>query len=327
MSWARQLAAVDGQQVIARRDVDPRLGQRRAQVGIPVLAVVDPGETVAPVFDRVIRAQQAGRHAVHFGQVAAADSQVADLDPAQHLGEKIVQVAAGDDVPEERLVAFLGRRQVVAVALGVVEELALDAPDLVEHLPPLRPRVDPDLDGVGRQGRARRRGRRRRAGRRHGPQGADEPAVALVVEVLLAVGGQDEGPRAGDDHVGPAGLEIVAMDGRAGSGRGDRRVIPRLESQDGVRLPGNQGGVIPVRDGQGQDALEDVVEIDLDGGRFGLRGLSGLAGFGRSGLVRGGFIDRRLFGSFLLFRPLLLVALRSQGRRVVLGQDDEIDGS
>src|SRR5262249_16505803 len=44
-----QIASLDRQQVFAYHDVDARLRKRGAQVGVPVFAVINFGEAVAPV--------------------------------------------------------------------------------------------------------------------------------------------------------------------------------------------------------------------------------------------------------------------------------------
>ena len=79
-----QFAAVDGEQVVALDDVDAGQGQRRGQRRSPVLTVVDLGELVAIVLDRVVGAEQPGLRRIRRS-MRTAHEHVADLNFAQHL--------------------------------------------------------------------------------------------------------------------------------------------------------------------------------------------------------------------------------------------------
>ena len=73
---------------------------------------------------------------------------VPDGQLAQHPADHAEEIVARREVGQERLVFPAHRRPVGAVEAGVVEVVAVDAPDLVEDLGPLGARVDLDLHGV-----------------------------------------------------------------------------------------------------------------------------------------------------------------------------------
>ena len=97
------VTAVDGEQIFACDDIDAGLRERRVELRIPVLAVVNAREAVAAVFDFVIRAEKADLQRLHFRNVAAADEHVADIDFAKHLREEVIQIVARGDAVEIRL--------------------------------------------------------------------------------------------------------------------------------------------------------------------------------------------------------------------------------
>ena len=57
-----EIVAVDGEQILPCFDVDARLGQRRAQLRIPIEAAEDFREAIAAVFDFVVGAEEAARN-------------------------------------------------------------------------------------------------------------------------------------------------------------------------------------------------------------------------------------------------------------------------
>jgi hypothetical protein len=71
-----------------------------------------------------------------------ADEHVADGDLAQHLGGEIGELGARGEAVEVGLVAGLDLGNAQAVGVGVVEEVALDAPGFVVDLPPLGAGID-----------------------------------------------------------------------------------------------------------------------------------------------------------------------------------------
>src|SRR5262249_11763402 len=101
------------------------------------LAVEYLREPVAAVLDFVVASEQAGLHALDVGRLAAADAQMADDEVAEHFGEEIIEIGARADAFDEALVPLFRLPQVQPVEARVVEEVALDAPRLVEHLRPL----------------------------------------------------------------------------------------------------------------------------------------------------------------------------------------------
>ena len=74
-----ELAAIDGEQIFAGYNVDAGLRERRAQIGIPIFAVINARETVAAIFDGIIGTQQPHFDLLEFRNVAAADEHVADI--------------------------------------------------------------------------------------------------------------------------------------------------------------------------------------------------------------------------------------------------------
>ena len=74
---------------------------------------------------------------------------MSDHEVAEHFGEQVVEIGARADPLDEPLIPFFGVPQVQPVESGVVEEVALDAPRLAEHLGPFLARRDLDLDVLG----------------------------------------------------------------------------------------------------------------------------------------------------------------------------------
>ena len=70
---------------------------------------------------------------------------------AEHLLEEIIQVLAAGDPLEVGSVFLFRGREVEPVMVGVVEEVALDPPGLMEHLLPLDEGLDVDLHLAGLQ--------------------------------------------------------------------------------------------------------------------------------------------------------------------------------
>ncbi len=157
---AVQFAAVDREQVFAGFDIDAGLGQRRMQIGIPVLAIVDMREPVAAVGDRVIGAEQADFDLGHVRIGAAAHEHVPDRDVSQHLAEQEIEIVAA-------------RRRWPGMARSV-----------------FRPRPDPVRESAGRR-RSRARCARPRGTsasipgvERHTPASTPAPACLHPVSAL-----------------------------------------------------------------------------------------------------------------------------------------------
>ncbi len=239
-----------------------------------------------------------------------------DCQFAHHLGEQIIQVAARGNALQIRCILPLGRRQIESVETRIVEEIALDPPDLVIHLLPLDSRIHFHLNAIRLQ-RFRgsrwswwRRGRRGSRSRRH--------RLGLPGEHLLAVARDLEERHAANRHVGLLGLEVEAVDGqREWNARSKRR---RFCGKDDSGLADLQPDVTPRRQRQRQDSLSDVLEIDLCR-------LLGLLRFIVRLLFVGLLFVRLLILRLLLVRFALFVALRRQGRKLFLGQHREIDAA
>ena len=314
--------------------------ERGLELRVPVLAREDARELVAAAGQAVVRAQEADAHALLLGLRPASDERVAQHQVAGHLAEELVQVLPAGDALQERGVDALRFLQVEAVEVRRVEEVALQAPDLVVHLPPFRPRVDVDLDG-GLERPVALLGRLLRVG--------DEPLLALGEEHLGPVAGEEEGRQAPVHRAASVdllqqllGLALLQLEARDALGRlllelgvvlvGEHRRV-RHQEQDpiGARL---QRRVVRPVDGKGDDALVEPFEVDRDRlGRLLLLRLLVLGlllvGLRVAGLVvlrplrRGGFL---VLGGILRF-PALLVALRGHRRRQVLPQDGRPDAA
>jgi hypothetical protein len=202
-----ELAAVDGQKVLALLDINAGQGERGGEAGGPVLAAEDLGDAIAAVFDLVVRAEQAGRGAV-LGRVRPADEHVADGELAQHLRGEIGELVARCETIEIGLVAGLDLGNAEAVGVGVVEEVALDAPGFVVDLAPLGAGIDDGFKAAEVEGLAGRG-----VSGLEIVGGGDGPGVMALIEHLGAVGGDDEVVQIAEDGFGFALLEGEAPEG------------------------------------------------------------------------------------------------------------------
>ncbi len=164
--------------------VHARLSKRSAELGIPVLPVVDVRKAVAAVFDGIVGPQQPGFDALGLGKVAASDKHVTNGNVPQHFDKQVIQIIAGGNALQERLVFFLDCFQVEPVQSRIVEKVALVAPHLFVHMLPFGARINVNLHGIEFEGAALT-GFRRALGwflRR-----ADKPLVLLRIQHFLAV--------------------------------------------------------------------------------------------------------------------------------------------
>ena len=139
-----QLDAVDGEQEVALAHVDPRSQQRRAVGGVPVLAAKEPGDAVAPggLVELELGAELAAFDSLDLRLFAGDHVGVTRLELSDHLAEDEVELAAVADTADPGAVALAQLPPVVAVHALVVEEVAVDPPAVVEHLPPFGTRID-----------------------------------------------------------------------------------------------------------------------------------------------------------------------------------------
>src|SRR5438034_4931356 len=72
------------------------LRERRAKLGIPVLAVIDVGKAVAAVLNGVVRAKKSRFDMLGFRNIASPDEHMANGDVPQHLREQIIQIITRD---------------------------------------------------------------------------------------------------------------------------------------------------------------------------------------------------------------------------------------
>ncbi len=218
--------------------------------------------------------------------------------------------------------------------LRVVEPVAQDAPCVDVHLPPLGAGLDPHRQPVEPEPAV---GRLLAGARRD-----DAPPVVLREEDLLEVGRERVAADAFQDHLFVLGVEVVELEPRA-------RPLPDDVGHALVRRA--ERAVVAGRARDRADAVLEAVGVDLDRDAGGRRGVGLLRGGrrGRGRLLRGRLLGRRrrrlrlrglrLGGRLDRGRPLrrrrlllggrllrlLLVALRQEERRAVLGEDRHVD--
>ena len=160
------------------------LRERRAKLGIPVLAVIDVGKAVAAVLNGVVRAKKSRFDMLGFRNIASPDEHMANGDVPQHLREQIIQIITRRNVVEEWFVFLLDGFQVKPVQARIVKKVPFVAPHLVVHVLPLGAWIDINLHRVEPERPALARLRRSFGGLlRRG----NEPLVLLGVQHLLAI--------------------------------------------------------------------------------------------------------------------------------------------
>ena len=203
---------------------------------------------------------------------------------------------------QEHGVLFLHGGPVRAVHVRIVEVVAVDPPGLIVDLTPLRSRIDPHFH-VGD-------GEPVRGGFDVRPAGiADEPAARGRVQHALAVRRQVVEARAPDHgRLFTVGEREAAKAG-AGAGAAEPARHPASDVEELARIAGLQVRVAGFGQRQGEDALIESVEVDVDDHLVRIIG---------SSPRRFGLVPRLLV-------PSLLVALPREGGRRALLEDGEID--
>src|SRR5581483_20463 len=97
---AVQLAASYGQEVLAGSHAHTGLRQRCLEVGVPVLPVVNAGDTVAIVLDGIVGPKEAVLHLLDLGAITFAHEDVPQRELAQSFLKKIAQLVPRADVEE-----------------------------------------------------------------------------------------------------------------------------------------------------------------------------------------------------------------------------------
>ena len=322
---ARRLA-LDGDQVIALLYFQARLGQRRARVVGPVLALVNPADLEEAAVGVEVRAQHAHVDPPDARQVAAAHIGVRRVQLRDHLADDVIQVAAMRHPGQQGFVAFAEGLPVGAAHFRIPVEIAFDPPRFVQQFLPLVPGIGPDLHLAGVELAIAHILARRWL--------HDSKRVPGCVQHLASVRVQGEAGDAPNRHFVLPLLDVEDMQ-RA---RGMRSRHPHLGGFHGDRevedlvLAGVQQRVEPRRHRHARNAFREPLEVDLNrldlvlllAGflvvRFLLAGLllvrlSGVAGLLVLGLRFAGLLG---FLGFLLVRlllhALLFVALRREGR-------------
>src|SRR5208283_5133318 len=120
---AQEFATVNGKEIIAFVDIHAGLGKWSVQTRIPVFAVKNVGEAIAAILDFVVSTKQAAADVFHFRAIPAGDVNVLCGDFTEHVSKDVVEIDAGHDVVNERLIGGGKGFQVGAVHIGVVEEI------------------------------------------------------------------------------------------------------------------------------------------------------------------------------------------------------------
>ena len=234
-----QLDAVDRDDEVADVDLDARRLQRRAELGIPALGVVDARDLVAPALDDEVRAEEAaglaGRR--HFRHVAAAHVRVADRELGAHVVEQIVQVGAMVHVRQHLAVHLAHPVPVGAVEVRHVHVVALIAPAFEEDLLVLLARLEihaqRDVEPPGIRLRRIAIGVDDEQGRPGGRAAATTAATSAAattagaVQHLVPVGAHRIRLRAGDERRRPARAQLIPMQRGAAATRRRLEVIDR----------------------------------------------------------------------------------------------------
>ena len=97
-------------------------------------------------------AEQPPRYVVGTEEsIATAHVVVTDSQLGEHPPHDPVEIPPRGDVGHKRGVLFLHGRPVGTVHVGIVEEISIDPPRLIENLRPLGAWIDTDLDVAGGQ--------------------------------------------------------------------------------------------------------------------------------------------------------------------------------
>src|SRR5256885_92112 len=96
---------------------------------------------------------------------------------AEHLAEQVIEITAAGEPVEVRPILARRLRQIEAMMARIVDEVALQPPDLVVHLLPFSLRIDAQLHVIDLQGVVRDAAWSGGA--------ADDPALALAIEQLV----------------------------------------------------------------------------------------------------------------------------------------------
>ena len=157
-------APVYGQKIFPFHRVHTWLREWRAQLRIPILAVVDTCESITAILYFVVRAQEPHRNPPDLWNVTAKDEQVAHSQVAHHLFEQIVQLGARGETRQKDFMLPFRRRQIQTMKAGIVKEVAFEPKRFVVHLLPFDAGINANLYGSEIQSLspARRAGRGRR---------------------------------------------------------------------------------------------------------------------------------------------------------------------
>src|SRR5262249_51251461 len=125
--------------------VNAGLCERSKKVRVPILAVIDLGETITAVLDLIISPEQAAVVSRRLGRVASARIMMADGHIAEHFLEQVVEIGTARQTIKENPIFVRRGLKIQTVEIRVVEEITLDSPDFVVHLTPFGTGIYADL--------------------------------------------------------------------------------------------------------------------------------------------------------------------------------------
>ena len=245
-----ELASVYREEEVAFLHRHARPAQRRAHAGVPRCDVEDALDAKRPLLQRVVAAEVAHAAVRSLRQIAAAAIRVRTVQFAEQLAEDVVHIVPRRARINHLAVPLAHLLPVDEVQVRVVEKIALDAPRVVEHLPPLGHRID----------RAFERTRRQRAFHLL-PLGSgdDGPAPALRDEQPIPVGADFVATHVVEDHPLSVRVDVVVAQRRGAVVRSRAR----RPAED--HLPRQRTELIDAStpDRQHDRAVLEVIEIDL----------------------------------------------------------------
>src|SRR5262249_55617312 len=104
-------------------------------------------EFVASVRDFVVGPKQpAGNDSAFVDALARSVAAMADSQFTQHPTDHAIEISIACQMRKELGVLLFHGRPIGAVHVGIIKEVAVDAPGVVKHLFPLGRRVDANLD-------------------------------------------------------------------------------------------------------------------------------------------------------------------------------------
>src|SRR5262249_22089438 len=149
-------------------------------------AAVDLLETIASIFDGVVRSEQADGHILWWEEcVSTTNAMMSDAEFARHPLDDPIHIVPNGSMRQKLFVSFFHRAPIHTMHVWCVEVVAVDAPCFIEDLFPFRARVDANFDRVGVD--------LSRSHLRLDVDSDDTRRLSRSIQQLLAIGGHLEG--------------------------------------------------------------------------------------------------------------------------------------